>query len=76
MYQPELITNLTSEVVKLETVNTGGGCLVDLITLSNGMVLGVNEECVCLYPNEAAFWACEDAPCIDILKYAKEWGIN
>ena len=32
-----------------ETINTGGGCYVDCLTLSNNQVLCVNDECMSLY---------------------------
>ena len=43
-------------LTKIETVNTGGGCMVDFITLWNGQVLGVNSDCVCLYNSAEEFW--------------------
>lgn len=36
--------------------NTGGGCIVDIVKLSNGWFLGLNNECVCLYSSEDQFW--------------------
>jgi len=39
----------TTYITKIETVNTGGGCMVDLLTLSDGRVIGINDECVALY---------------------------
>lgn len=36
-------------IEKTETYNTGGGCLVDVLTLSNGQVLCVSDEYVGLY---------------------------
>ena len=34
---------------KIETMDTGGGCLVDFITLKDGRVVGINDECIVLY---------------------------
>lgn len=38
-----------NHVVKISTENTGGGCYVDFVTLHDGRVLGINEDCVVLY---------------------------
>lgn len=42
-------------VEKLETAHTGGGCMLDLLHLVDGRVLGVNDECVVLYPSYDAY---------------------
>lgn len=39
-----------------ETVNTGGGCMVDLIYLQDGRVIGLNDECAVLYASITDFW--------------------
>jgi len=44
-------------ITKIETQNTGGGCMVDIITLHCGRVLVINEDHVCMYENEDAFYA-------------------
>jgi len=36
--------------------NTGGGTMVDMIILDNGMLIGINDECIVLYPNEESFY--------------------
>ena len=36
-------------ITKQETWNTGGGCMVDVLTLSNGKVLCLSDEYVGLY---------------------------
>ncbi len=41
---------------RFETVNTGGGCMVDLIHLQDGKVIGISDECVAVYINEDVFW--------------------
>jgi hypothetical protein len=46
----------TEFINKVETVNTGGGCLVDIITLWDGRVIGLNDECAVLYDSIEAFW--------------------
>lgn len=39
------------KIVDHKCVNTGGGCLVDILNLSNGRSLGVTDECIVLYRN-------------------------
>lgn len=36
--------------------NTGGGCMVDFIHLPGGRVIGVNEDCACLYNSLEHFY--------------------
>jgi hypothetical protein len=36
-------------ITKQESWNTGGGCMVDVLTLSNGKVLCLSDEYVGLY---------------------------
>lgn len=36
-------------VTKTEEHNTGGGCMVDVLTLSNNMVVCISDEYVGLY---------------------------
>jgi hypothetical protein len=36
-------------IAKTEIYNTGGGCLVDVLTLNNGKVLIISDEYVGLY---------------------------
>lgn len=43
----------------IKTVNTGGGCMVDVITLKSGAVIVVNDEYVGAYESEEAFWGDE-----------------
>lgn len=43
---------------RIETVNTGGHIFVDLITLNDGQVIGISDDCICLYPNEQEFYDC------------------
>jgi hypothetical protein len=33
------------------TEDTGGGCYVDFLELSDGRIIGINEECAVLYKN-------------------------
>ena len=41
------------------TMNTGGDCMVDFLTLTDGKVIGVNDECIVLYPSMDAFMSGE-----------------
>lgn len=43
-------------VTKIETVNTGGGCMVDIVHLWDGRVITLNDECLCVFKSESAFW--------------------
>ena len=43
-------------IQKIDTVNTGGGCMVDLIHLHDGRVIGLNDECAVLYESLDAFF--------------------
>ena len=36
-------------IEKIETMQVGGGMEVDFVHLKNGMVIGVNDECIVLY---------------------------
>lgn len=47
--------------------NTGGGCIVDIVKLSNGWFLGINDEVICLYSSEDQFWGEADTQLEDSL---------
>ena len=49
-------TDKTEYVKKLFAEDTGGGCLVDLVFLEGGKVLGITDECVCLYESHEHFF--------------------
>ena len=51
-------------IVKQETFNSGGGCYVDFLTLSNNQVLCVNDECVALYNSVDDFFNDDGTKCI------------
>jgi len=53
-----------------ETHDTGGNCEVDFVILHDGRVLGIDNECVCLYGSMDDFygWNTVDRQCIDLLK--------
>ena len=39
-------------IEKIETEDTGGHVLVDYVYLKNGYIIGIAEDCVCVYNNE------------------------
>lgn len=43
-------------IEKVETIDAGGGCMVDLIYLKDGRVIGLNDECAVLYARPGDFW--------------------
>ncbi len=43
-------------VERVFTENTGGGCMVDLIILKDGRVIGLYDEVVVLYPTTMSFY--------------------
>ena len=42
-------SNNMYHITKQETYNTGGGCMVDILHLSNGKILAISDEYVGLY---------------------------
>jgi hypothetical protein len=49
-----------TNVVSIETENSGGGNMLDFITLLNGKVLVISDEYVGLYASKSAFYDGED----------------
>ena len=43
-------------IKRIFTENTGGGCMVDFIELPDGRVIGLNDECIVLYPTMQSFY--------------------
>ncbi len=43
-------------ITKIETENTGGGCMVDIITLWNGKVIVISEDYTGVYQSKEAFY--------------------
>ena len=43
-------------ITKMETANTGGHCMVDILHLSNGLILAMNDECIAFYRSVDDFW--------------------
>ena len=56
------LDNITdnTNVVSIETENSGGGNMLDFITLRNGQVLVISDEYVGLYASKDAFYSTED----------------
>lgn len=42
-------------IVKIELFNTGGNCLVDIVTLHNGRIMVISEDYACVYNDMQAF---------------------
>lgn len=38
-------------IIKVETINMGGDCMLDVVHLSDGRVIGINEDSVEVYPS-------------------------
>ncbi len=59
---------MTVFIEKVGTEFTGGNCPVDFVTLKDGRVLGVTDDCVVLYQNMDDFWQMEtkSRQCIDL----------
>jgi len=60
---------MLSYIVKKETMNTGGGCMVDLLYLEDGRVICISSDIIVLYPSIEAFNENSgdiDYPCIEL----------
>ena len=56
-----------SDIIDGYGLNTGGGCMVDLLVLDNGYVIGISDELVCLYESMEHWDEGLDAMyCVDI----------
>lgn len=54
----------------METYDSGGHCMIDFVHLKDGKVLGINDECIVLYPSMEAFEThdgTEQLPCINLV---------
>lgn len=49
-----------TNIVSVETENSGGGNMVDFIQLRNGNVLVISDEYAGLYTSKEAFYECAD----------------
>lgn len=64
---------LTTHVAAITEAQTGGNCMVSLVTLADGRVLGINDECVVLYRSMDDFendMGDVDRPAIDLCEGA------
>jgi hypothetical protein len=52
-------------IQKTELFNTGGGCLVDVLTLNNGKVLIISDEYVGLYHSLDEMLEDDGEKCLD-----------
>jgi len=51
------------------TENTGGGCWVDFLILNDGRCVGINDECLVLYPSyDAVYDGTAPLKVIDLLE--------
>lgn len=48
-------TTTTTWIKQVETYNSGGGCMIDLITLKDGEVIACSDEAVCVFKNMDAY---------------------
>lgn len=48
-----------NHIEKVETHHTGGGCMVDILTLPNGKIVAVSDEYVGLYDSVDALYESE-----------------
>jgi len=55
----EKVTGMFTQGVSCE--HTGGNCWLDIIHLKDGTVLGISDDCVCLYGSEEEMWEGEMA---------------
>ena len=83
-----VVDDAAAAVVKVETWQTGGGCMADVIFLKDGRTIGVTEDLIVLYPNADAFYdedACgadtyDTLPTVDMIRMqpsncmARLWG--
>ena len=47
-------------ITKIETVNTGGGCMVDFVHLPDDRVIGINSDAIVLYDSMDSFLAADE----------------
>jgi hypothetical protein len=66
MEQPYMKTPNCLYIAEVTSENSGGGTFVDFVHLNDGRVIGITDDCVCLYESLDAFWECrlENIPTI------------
>ena len=57
-----------AHIDRVETEQTGGNIMVDFVILKDGRVLGISDDCVCLYKSLDDFWdaTSETKPTIEL----------
>lgn len=50
-------------IVNTESINTGGGCMVDVLTLEDGRVIIVNDEYIGLFKDIDSFLTDDGTKC-------------
>ena len=50
----------TAHITKIVSESTGGGNTIDFVYLPNGQILGIDNECVCLYEDMNEFYDGKD----------------
>lgn len=59
----ELLSRLNATyVTKIQSVHTGGGCMVDFLDLWDGRVLALSDEAICVFKSEDAFFEEPETP--------------
>jgi hypothetical protein len=48
-------------VTHMYSENTGGGCMVDFIFMTDGRIITLNDEAIAVYPTKEAFYGDDDA---------------
>jgi hypothetical protein len=46
---------LPTHIIKTETINSGGNVMLDMLHLSNGKLIVVSDDVVCVYPSAKYF---------------------
>jgi hypothetical protein len=49
-----MIPDQDSHIKSVETINTGGHIYNDVITLYNGTIIRISDDCICVFKNEQA----------------------
>lgn len=57
----------TEYINQIQSCNTGGGCMVDYIEMTNGMIVGINDESIVLYKDWEDLNTGFERPVINIL---------
>jgi len=52
---PKNLISKTAFVKDVLIAETGGHCYVDGVLLDDGTVLGISDDCICLYADREAF---------------------